>query len=59
MDLGNIGHRLTILKNRFAILINQMTTFFYNTFISERIKGEKFDDDIYFKIEKFRGKTDK
>ena len=33
--------------------------FFCNTFISERIKGEKFDDGIYFKIEKVRGKTDK
>ena len=32
---------------------------FYNTFISERIKAEKFDDGIYFKIEKVRGKTDK
>ena len=32
---------------------------FYNTFISEQIKGEKFDDGIYFKIEKLRGKTDK
>ena len=32
---------------------------FYNTFISERIKGEKYDDGIYFKIEKVRGKTDK
>ena len=32
---------------------------FYNTFISEQIKGEKFDDGIYFKIEKVRGKTDK
>ena len=32
---------------------------FYNTFISEWIKGEKFDDGIYFKIEKLRGKTDK
>ena len=32
---------------------------FYNTFISERIKVEKFDDGIYFKIEKVRGKTDK
>ena len=31
----------------------------YNTFISERIKAEKFDDGIYFKIEKVRGKTDK
>ena len=28
-------------------------------FISERIKGDKFDDGIYFKIEKVRGKTDK
>ena len=35
-----------------------MTTF-YNTFISKRIKAEKFDDGIYFKIEKVRGKTDK
>ena len=34
-----------------------MTTF-YNTFISKRIKAEKFDDGIYFKIEKVRGKTD-
>ena len=32
---------------------------FYNTFISERIKGEQYDDGIYFKIEKVRGKTDK
>ena len=32
---------------------------FHNTFISERIKGEKFDEGIYFKIEKVRGKTDK
>ena len=32
---------------------------FYNTFISERIKGDKFDDGIYFKIENVRGKTDK
>ena len=32
---------------------------FYNTFISERIKGEKYDEGIYFKIEKVRGKTDK
>ena len=30
---------------------------FYNTFLSERIKGEKYDVGIYFKIEK--GKTDK
>ena len=58
MDLENVGLRLTILKNKFAILISQMTTF-YNTFISKRIKAEKFDDGIYFKIEKVRGKTDK
>ena len=32
---------------------------FCNTFISERIKGEKFDYGIHFKIEKVRGKTDK
>ena len=32
---------------------------FYNTFISERIKGEKIDDRIYFKTEKVSGKTDK
>ena len=32
---------------------------FYNTFISERIKGETFNGGIYFKIEKVRGKTDK
>ena len=32
---------------------------FYNTFISERIKAEKFDDGIYLKIEKVRGKIDK
>ena len=58
MDLDDIGLWLTILKNRFAILITQMTTF-YNIFISKRIKAEKFDDGIYFKIEKVRGKTDK
>ena len=32
---------------------------FYNTFISERIKGDKYSEGIYFKIEKVRGKTDK
>ena len=32
---------------------------FYNTFVSEQIRGGKFDDGIYFKIEKVRGKTDK
>ena len=32
---------------------------FYNTFISKRIKAEKFDDGIYFKIEQVRAKTDK
>ena len=32
---------------------------FYNTFISEQIKGEKYDEEIYFQIEKVRGKTDK
>ena len=32
---------------------------FYNTVISERIKGEKYDEEIYFQIEKVRGKTDK
>ena len=59
MDLDNIDHCLTILKNWFAILISQMTAFFYNTFISKRIKAEKFDDEIYFKIEQVRAKTDK
>ena len=32
---------------------------FYNTFISERIKGDKYDEGIYFKINKVRGKTEK
>ena len=32
---------------------------FYNTFISERIKGDKCDEGSYFKINKVRGKTDK
>ena len=32
---------------------------FYNTFISERMKGDTYDNGIYFKIEKVRGKTDK
>ena len=32
---------------------------FYNTFISERIKGDKSNEEICFKIEKVRGKTDK
>ena len=32
---------------------------FYNTFISERIKGEKYHEGNYFRIEKVRGKTDK
>ena len=31
----------------------------HNTFISEQIKGKQFDDGIYFKIEKVRGKIDK
>ena len=32
---------------------------FYNTFICKRIKGEKYNEGLYFKIEKVRGKTDK
>ena len=32
---------------------------FYNFFISERIKGDKSNDGIYFKIEKVRGKSDR
>ena len=32
---------------------------FYNTSVSERIKGEKYNEGIYLKIEKVRGKTDK
>ena len=32
---------------------------FYDTFISDRIKGEDFADGIYFKIEKVRGKANK
>ena len=31
---------------------------FYNTFISERIKGDKYDEGIYFEIKKVRGETD-
>ena len=27
--------------------------------MSERIKGDKYDEGIYFKINKVRGKTDK
>ena len=32
---------------------------FYNIFVSERIKGDKYSEKIYFKIEKVRGKIDK
>ena len=32
---------------------------FYNTFIIEQIKRDTYDNGIYFKIEKVRGKTDK
>ena len=32
---------------------------FYNVFISKQIKAENFDQRIYFKIEKARGKTEK
>ena len=32
---------------------------FYNFFISKRIKAENFDQGIYFKIEKVRGRTEK
>ena len=32
---------------------------FYNVFISKQIKAEHFDQGIYFKIEKVRGKTQK
>ena len=32
---------------------------FYNTSVSERIKGEKYNEGICLKIEKVRGKTDK
>ena len=32
---------------------------FYNVFISKRIKAENFNEVIYFKIKKVRGKTEK
>ena len=32
---------------------------FYNTFISERIKGDKYSEGIYFKIEKVKGNNNK
>ena len=32
---------------------------FYNAFISERIKEDKYKEGIYFKIEKVRGNNDK
>ena len=32
---------------------------FYNTFISERIKGDKYSKGIYFKIAKVRCNNDK
>ena len=32
---------------------------FHNTFISERIKGEQYEEGIYFKIEEVSSKTDK
>ena len=32
---------------------------FYNTFISERIKGDKYSEGIYFKIEKIKGNNNK
>ena len=32
---------------------------FYNTFISERIKGGKYSEEIYFKIEKVKGNNNK
>ena len=32
---------------------------FYNIFIIAPIKGENYDEGIYFKLEKVRGKTDK
>ena len=32
---------------------------FYNTFISERIKENEYSEDIYFKIEKVRGNSDR
>ena len=59
MDLDDIGLWLTILKNRFCYFNKPSDDVFCNTFISDQIKGEKFDDEIYFKIEKVRGKTDK
>ena len=31
---------------------------FHNVFISKRIKAENFDQGVYFKIEKVRGKTE-
>ena len=32
---------------------------FYNVYISKQIKAENFNQGIYFKIEKVRGKTEK
>ena len=48
MDQDNIGLQQTIRIKRFA-----------NVFISKRIKADNFNKGIYFKIEKFRGKTEK
>ena len=58
MDLDDIGLWLTILKNRIGYFNKPNDDVFYNTFISEWIKGEKFGG-IYFKTKKVRGKTDK
>ena len=55
MDLADISQQLIILMNKFAISINQMTM----NIKYIRIKAENFGKEIYFKIERVRGKTEK
>ena len=59
MDLVDIGAQLTILTNRFCYFNKPQDDQFYNVFVSKRIKGDNFNQRIYFKLEKVRGKTEK
>ena len=46
-------------EKQVCYFIKQNDDVFYNIFTSERIKRDKYEEGIYFKIEKVRGKTGK
>ena len=57
--LEDTGHLLTILLKKVCYFSKPNDDKYYNIFTSKRIKEEGYDNGIYFKIEKVRGRTDR